>query len=356
MELLVVIAIIGVLIALLLPAVQQAREAARRMQCSNNLKQLTLAFHSYHDIWQATPLHMHRAGHDYGGNGNAGNLSWYYGILPNVEETAAYDYLPAQSTGAGSSWTGIVNGDTALGEIARVKMETFLCPSESETNVRVPGVANFNYVANAGPSRLLTIPGQGTTSRSRGIISHSRMSDTGPSIGNCSGEWLAGSNHTVGFRDITDGLSNTAAISESLVNDGLGIHADIRRNLCYTGSKMIQTPGASIRDVVTDGLSNPISYSSWSWNKGSSWIYTSSFEKHLFHPVMPPNTISIPGYNTDWFRCSEADGAVTASSEHPGGVQMSMIDGSARFVSDTIDIEIWWALGTASGGDLVGKF
>lgn len=243
-----------------------------------------------------------------------------------------------------------------MGQIARVQIETFLCPSESETNTLVAGLANFSYVANAGPSRLLSLPGSGTSSRSRGIISHSRMSPTGPGTANCQGQWLNGSNNTVRFRDITDGLSNTAAISECLVNDGSGNHRDIRRNLYYTGSGMIQTPGASIRDVVTDGLSNPQNWSDWSQYKGLSWLYTSSWEKHLYNHVFPPNTVSIPSYDTDWFRCSEADGAITPSSNHPGGVQMSMADGSVRFMPDTIDIEIWWALGTASSGDIVGQF
>ncbi len=355
-ELLVVIAIIAILIALLLPAVQQAREAARRTQCRNNLKQLTLAIHNYHDVYSRTPLHMHRAAHDYGGNGDSGNLSWYFGLLPFVEEANAYNFLPSSITGAGYSWTGIVNGSTPLGQMARVQMGTFLCPSESETNANVPGLANFSYVANAGPPRHLALPNAGVSTRSRGFISHSRMSPAGPGTANCSGTLLAGSNNSVRFRDITDGLSNTAAISESLVNDGGGNHRDKRRNLHYTGSGMIQTPGASIRDVVRDGLANHVNWSSWSQYKGLNWLYTSSWEKHLYNHVFPPNTISIPGYNTDWFRCSEADGAITPSSNHVGGVQISLADGSVRFISDSIDIDTWWALGTRGDGENISDF
>ena len=355
-ELLVVIAIIGVLVALLLPAVQQAREAARRMQCTNNMKQLTLATHLYHDIYGATPLHMHRAAHDYGGGGTSGNLSWYFGILPSVEETAAFNIVPSELSGSGYSWDGLVDGSTELGQIARVPIETFVCPSESVTNNNVEGLANFNYVANAGPPRHLVLPTGGTSSSSRGYISHSRMSDQGPGTANCQGQWLAGSNHTVSFRDLTDGLSNTAAMSESLVNDGSGDHQDKRRNLYYTGAALIQQPGTNIRDVVNDGLANPVNWSDWSQYKGLTWLYTSSWEKHLYNHVFPPNTISIPGYNTDWFRCSEADGAITPSSNHPGGVQVSTADGSVRFIPDTINIEVWWALGSSNSGDIVGQF
>lgn len=351
-ELLVVIAIIGILVGLLLPAVQSAREAARRIQCTNNLKQLTLSFHNYHDTFQSTPLHMHRASHDYGGPGNSGNLSWYFGALPFIEQNNAFSILPSSITGAGYSWNGIVSGNTELGQIARVQVPTFLCPSESVTNSIVPGLANFSYVANAGPPRYLVMPNGSTSSRSRGIISHSRMSNQGPGTANCRAPLLAGSNNTVRFSDITDGLSNTGAISESLVNDGSGNHRDPRRNLYYTGAGLIQSPGASIRDVVTDGLANHVNWADWSQYKGLTWIYTSSWEKHLYHHVFPPNTISIPGYNTDWFRCSEADGAIASSSNHPAGVQMSMMDGSVRFMSDTVDVEIFWAIGTRDGGEV----
>ncbi|MEW4453711.1 DUF1559 domain-containing protein [Bremerella sp. JC817] len=359
-ELLVVIAIIGVLIALLLPAVQQAREAARRMQCTNNLKQITLASHIYHDVHQTTPLHMHRAAHDFSGSkGNSGNLSWYYGILPSVEQSAAQDRIPSETSGAGFSWDGVVDGSTPLGQIARIRVDTFLCPSESVVNAvsEVQGqLGNFSYVANAGPPRQLSLPRAGTSSTSRGYISHSRMTDGTPGAGNCQGTWLAGSNHIVSFKDLTDGLSNTAAFSESLVNDGSGNHQDKRRNLYYTGSGIIQSPGSNIADVVTNGLANASNWQSWSQYKGLTWIYSSSWEKHLYNHVFPPNTISIPSYNTAWFQCSEADGAITPSSNHPGGVQVSLADGSVRFIPDTINIETWWALGSSSSGDVSGEF
>jgi prepilin-type N-terminal cleavage/methylation domain-containing protein len=353
-ELLVVIAIIGILVGLLLPAVQAAREAARRMQCSNNFKQLTLAMHTYNDVYNAFPLHMHRSPHDYGGTGTSGNLSWYYGLLPYVEQGNAFNGVPSIDSGAGYSWTGLVSGATPLGKMARVKIATFVCPSESATNTNVAGLANFNYVANSGPPRQLALPSGEVSNKSRGIISHSRMSDAGPSTANCTGSMLGGSNNIVRFKDVTDGLSNTAAVSESLVNEGNGNSNDKRRNLYYTNSAMIQTIGAPIRAVVADGLANPLNWSDWSQYKGLSWLYTSSWEKHLYQHVFPPNTISIPSYNTDWFRCSEADSAITPSSNHTGGIQISMADGSVHFISNNIAIETWWAIGTRGSGDLPG--
>lgn len=355
-ELLVVIAIIAILVALLLPAVQQAREAARRAQCKNHLKQLTLAIHNYHDVYNATPLHMHRASHDWGGTGGSGNLSWYFGLLPYVEQASVFDNLPSISTGAGFSWNGLTSGSTPLGQMARVEIPTFLCPSESVRNTNVPGLANFNYVANAGPPRHLTLPGSGTKPNSRGFISHSRMSPNGPGTANCQGTMLTGSNNTVRFADIKDGLSNTAALSESLVNEGQGNSPDRRRNLYYTNSALIQQAGTSINSVVQDGLASPVNWSDWSQYKGLSWLYTSSWEKHLYNHVFPPNTVSIPSYNTDWFRCSEADGAITPSSNHSGGVQISMADGAVRFVSNSISLQIWWALGTRDGREPISEF
>ncbi|XZE21739.1 DUF1559 domain-containing protein [Pirellulaceae bacterium SH449] len=352
-ELLVVIAIIGILVGLLLPAVQSAREAARRMQCMNNVKQLTLAIHNYHDAFRATPLHMHRAAHDWGGAGASGNLSWYFGTLPFIEATNAYNFVPSAFSGSGFSWNGIVSGNTELGQIARQRIPSFVCPSESVENVNVPRLANFNYVANAGPPRHIALPLSGTSSNSRGFISHSRVTPGRPNTVNCSGNWLAGANNTVRFNSFTDGLSNTAAISESLVNEGQGRSRDRRRNLYYTNSALIQVPNTPIAAVVADGLAGHVNWPDWGQYKGLSWIYTSSWEKHLYNHVFPPNTISIPGYNTDWFRCSEADGAITPSSNHVGGIQVSMADGSVQFISDSIDLNVWWALGTRNGGEVV---
>ena len=355
-ELLVVIAIIGVMVGLLLPAVQAAREAARRMQCSNHVKQLVLSFHNYHSVFNQMPIHMHRSAGDYG-RGASGNMSWYYGILPHIEEAAAYDILPSGLTGLGYSWTGLQNGATELGRAARAKIGTFRCPSEDVENSTISGLGGFSYLANAGPSRQLALPGGTASVRSRGIISHSRLSDTGPSTANCQGQWLAGSNQVVRFRDILDGMSNTAALSESLVNDGSGVGIDRRRLLAYTPSGMIENFGTPIERVVADGLANSVNWRDWSRYKGLSWLYTSSWEKHLYHHVFPPNTINVASYYSDWFRCSEADGAITPSSNHVGGIQMALADGSVRFVTNSINARLWWAIGSRADKEVLeGEF
>ncbi|QDV48046.1 DUF1559 domain-containing protein [Gimesia fumaroli] len=357
-ELLVVIAIIAILIALLLPAVQQAREAARRSQCKNNLKQLCIAIHNYHDTYLRTPLHMHRGSDDYDGaaNGGSGNLSWYVGLLPYVDRANIYNQIPFETSGLGDSWSGIANNTSVLGGLARVEIPLFKCPSESVVNT-VVSTANFSYVANAGRPRNLLFPGQPSTGgaappASKGIISISRMNQSGPYSDN----WRATTNASFGFSDIKDGLSNTAALSESLVNDGSGNHPDRRRNLYYTNSAMIEQYDAYIDQVVSDGLSGYLNWSDWSQYKGHSWLYTDSWQKHVYTHVFPPNTISIPSYASDTFRCHEGDSGITPSSDHTGGVHVAMMDGAVRFISNSIDLNTWWALGTKNQREVVGEF
>ena len=180
----------------------------------------------------------------------------------------------------------------------------------------------------------------------------SRMNEAGPYSSN----WRSTTNAAFGFSDITDGLSNTAAISESLVNDGSGEHPDRRRNLYYTSSAMIEQYDAYIDQVVSDGLTGYTNWSDWSQYKGHSWLYTDSWQKHVYTHVFPPNTISIPSYSSDTFRCHEGDSGISPSSDHTGGVQVAMMDGSVRFISNSIDLNTWWALGTRNQREVISEF
>jgi prepilin-type N-terminal cleavage/methylation domain-containing protein/prepilin-type processing-associated H-X9-DG protein len=374
-ELLVVIAIIAVLIALLLPAVQSAREAARRAQCTNNLKQITLAIHNYIDVNNVTPLQQSRfvpvpAG-AYGSNViyGAGDHPWFCSIAPFLEQTTMYNSINFSCT---LEWTYSGSGplfgpDIIDFTVNKASIATLLCPSDGLVNTCAgfpstinyqPG--NFNYVANSGHPRNVLLPGDapntGTLPPSTGIISLANMNGNA----NCDTAAQApNANVTVTLASITDGTSNTAAISESLVNDGTGHSADTRRNLYYTGSGLIDAsinPSVPALAVIQDGLANPINYPYWGAYRGLTWAYTDAWEKHVYAHLFPPNTQKpINTYYSDTFRCSEGDGGMNPSSNHPGGVNVSFMDGSVHFIKNTINLQTWWFIGTRGRGEIISS-
>jgi prepilin-type N-terminal cleavage/methylation domain-containing protein/prepilin-type processing-associated H-X9-DG protein len=367
-ELLVVIAIIAVLIALLLPAVQAAREAARRMQCTNNLKQITLAIHNYIDVNNVTPLHEYRYATEGGGaNGNSGTHSWYCGIAPFLEQTTMYNSINFSYT-VEWSYTGVITGPNPIDlTVNKASIATLLCPSDGIVNTASgygslinyqPG--NFNYVANAAHPRNVLLPGDppntGSLPPSMGIISMSPMYQGGVDCSTAA--QAANTSVTVSLASITDGTSNTAAVSESLVNDGSGKSTDPRRNLWYTSSGLIDAqnnPSVSALAVVQDGLANPIPYAPWSYFKGLSWAYTDAWEKHVYAHLFPPNTRPIITFHTATFRCQEGDGGMCPTSNHPGGVNVSFMDGSVHFIKNSVSLQPWWFMGTRGRGEIISS-
>jgi prepilin-type N-terminal cleavage/methylation domain-containing protein/prepilin-type processing-associated H-X9-DG protein len=350
-ELLVVIAIIGVLVSLLLPAVQSAREAARRSQCVNNLKQLGLALANYMEVMSTTPLHMYRMGNENGGTrGPSGGLSFYAGLLPYLEQTPAYNSINFLYS---EQWAGLTTG--VNGTVHRMSLAVALCPSDGELNTNVAGVGNFNYVANAGHPRNVRTPGEPAAGASppvlSGIISTSRMYNT---QGFCkSAAFAATTNVTVRLAMIRDGTSNTGAFSESLVNEGAGKSVDRKRNLYYTNAALVENNDAPALLVVRDGIQNAILWQDWAQYKGLTWCYTDAWEKHLYAHLLPPNAPPLMTYATNTFRCLEGDGAMNPTSNHPGGVNIGLLDGSVRFIKDSINLETWWALGTRAGSEVI---
>jgi prepilin-type N-terminal cleavage/methylation domain-containing protein/prepilin-type processing-associated H-X9-DG protein len=364
-ELLVVIAIIAVLIALLLPAVQAAREAARRMQCTNNLKQITLAIANYVDTNQVTPLHEFRFGSEGTPNvGPSGTHSWFCGIAPYLEQTTMYNSMNFTFT---LEWvdSGVIAGPNPVEfTVNKASIATLLCPSDGTVNNcsgypfinYQPG--NFNYVANTGHPRNVLLPGDSPNSGSlpplTGIISMSPMYQ---GVVYCqTAAQQANTNVTVSLASITDGTSNTAAVSESLVNDGSGKSPDPRRNLYYTPAGLIDAqnfPSVAALAVVQDGLANPVAYQSWSIYKGLTWAYTDSWERHVYAHLFPPNSKPIDTFHTDTFRCQEGDSGMCPTSNHPGGVNVSFMDGSVHFIKNTIGLQPWWFMGTRGRGEII---
>lgn len=358
-ELLVVIAIIAVLIALLLPAVQAAREAARRAQCTNNLKQLGLAIANYADLHGVTPLHEYRYAQEQGdtSHGYSGCHSWLAAILPFMEQSATYNALNfsytsewASITGPGADWTA-----------NKSSINTFLCPSDGvinncsgDTSAVVP-LGNFNYVGNTGHPRNVLLPGDPPTNGNvpylTGIISMARMY---AQQGSCaSPAYAATTNVVVTLSSITDGLSTTAAVSESLMNDGSGNSSDPRRNLNYTNAALVEQIDVPALLVVQDGLANYVNWQPWSIYKGLTWSYTDAWERHVYAHLLPPNAPPINTYYSDTFRCSEGDSAMNPTSNHPGGVNVAFMDGSVHFIKNSINLQTWWFLGTRGGGEVI---
>jgi prepilin-type N-terminal cleavage/methylation domain-containing protein/prepilin-type processing-associated H-X9-DG protein len=362
-ELLVVIAIIAVLISLLLPSVQSAREAARRAQCVNNLKQITLAMANYVDVNGSTPLHEYRYAYEQGdlSRGYSGDHSWLCGIMPYMEQATLYNAMNFSYT---EEWaySGAVTGASPVDMTAyKASIATLLCPSDGvintcsgDTSQSYP-CGNFNYVGNTGHPRNVLLPGDqpngGNVPPLTGVISMDRMYTQ---QGSCrSAAFAATTNLSVSLASITDGTSNTAAVSESLINDGSGNSPDPRRNLNYTNSALIEQIDVPALAVVQDGLAGYVNWQPWSVYKGLTWAYTDAWEKHVYSHLLPPNAPPINTYYSNTFRCSEGDSGMNPTSNHPGGVNVSFMDGSVHFIKNTVNLQTWWFMGTRGRGEVI---
>lgn len=306
------------------------------------------------DVHGTTPLHMFRRASDYDGdsNGQSGNRSWYCGVLPFVEQTPMYNALNFIYS---SGWSEL---DTRQGPNITSNLTviaSFLCPSDGERNTYA-GVnwANFNYVASCGVPRNYLTPGAPSTNAaappaSTGFISVSRMNVKGP----WSDKWRQNTNRSFAIGAFTDGLSNTAAFSESLISNGTGVNRDPRRNLRTVESDYMDNYDAYIDIVVREGLATAYNWEPWTEERGMTWSFSDGWQKHTFATAFPPNVSPVICNSSDTFRCNECDGAMNPTSNHPGGVNLALMDGSVRFIKNTISLPAWWAIGTRAGGEVV---
>lgn len=355
-ELLVVIAIIGILIALLLPAVQAAREAARRSQCTNNLKQLGLALHNYHDTYKCFPARKGGSAActtvstTYGNrrNGNCNRLSAFIPLLPYLEQQPMAEAIRAGEPGAGISPGGPAGWEHW--PIWENSPDVLLCPSDN------------GYPHNQGPfnSYAFSVGDQISGIRDgqevRGLFAYARP---------------------VGIRDILDGTSNTVAMSERVCSARLPDNWDGSGNAQPVGARQIEhvqgqavgiagvasSPIICRSSAVTDGRFyvagvRVICPFGRRWTDGQPTIVG-------FNTVLPPNSPACAEDSSRWR--DQVNVVIPPSSRHPGGVNVLLADGSVRFISDTIDTGnlaappvatgpspygVWGALGSKAGGDV----
>ena len=308
-ELLVVIAIIAVLVSLLLPAVQQAREAARRSQCKNNLKQFGLAMHNYAEAHSRLPLDLEFS---------PVPLSIHTMLLPYMDQVPLYNLVNFNVT-----WSNPANA-VPLASVVPV----FMCPSNPSADSIPAGWAGTTYRANQGSLIFYVTPA--------GLAG-------GTNVGMPPFNGPFTSLKALKLADITDGMSNTAAFSEHPTGDFNNVIStpyDTFRPGTYPATDdqaMQQCRAIDPTNLSLQGISNV----------GAPWMQAYHSTTSYFH-VVPPNDRSCmyPPLRI----------ATSAASLHAGGVHVTLCDGSVRFVSTSIDVNVWRGVGSRNGGEVTGDF
>jgi prepilin-type N-terminal cleavage/methylation domain-containing protein/prepilin-type processing-associated H-X9-DG protein len=363
-ELLVVIAIIGVLIALLLPAVQQAREAARRTQCVNNMKQLGLALHNYNDTFKQFPPGRMSPDWVIGGVPNvnytsysgvsipAGHWAGYWSvhshILSFLEESAAYDALNhnAPHTGLMQTSSGAIVNPNYTAFIST--KGSFICPSDPFGG-NGPGGDNC-YRANFG----------GATPYAGG---QTRPNNTIGGITGGNGAFTIGR----GMRtaDFIDGLSKTAMMAERTRGTANFSFPEKSDNISVVGVTLSLTNGENDANLLYNACLSAVVNPSFSFYQqgryaaspgfglqfSDGWAYA-WYISTLYNHVAPPNWTGYDcGLGSSIMDVPSEHAIVSARSMHPGGANLLKGDGSVTFESENIDRAVWRALGTRNGND-----
>jgi prepilin-type N-terminal cleavage/methylation domain-containing protein len=301
-ELLVVIAIIAILIALLLPAVQQAREAARRTQCKNHLKQLGLALHNYHDNFRVFPF----------AQDGSKSFSATSQLLPYLDQSPLYNAINFN----------LPVSDAANATARNTEIGSLRCPSDLVNPMPAQGGAT-NYLMNKGTGVIWQDP-------------------SGPNTGMPAQTGVMFYQSSVKFSDITDGTSNTAAMSERVLADGnnglVSPLADV-----FFSPLAPTTPDEAVTMCNAVDITNLANQ--FPLYMGAPWMHG----QHTYLHINGPNTRSC-----GFFTVLRAN--MPPSSRHIGGVHLLMCDGAVRFVSENVSLVNWRAIGSRAGGEVVGEF
>lgn len=311
-ELLVVIAIIAILMALLLPAVQNAREASRRTACKNNLKQLGVALHTYIDQFQTFPPGSVRryvgAFPPGGGSWQTSQLSWMTRLLPYLDQKSIYKQI---------NWSQEPGDQGAPNSTLRnVRLGIFRCPGDGTKD----GSSNSH-----GPTNYVTCIGH-TTDDSQGFTPAQ----------NTEGVMLIDSYTSIGM--IRDGTSNTMVLSECLVNEPWVVR--------YAGNVALYT-------ACQTGTAPAVTANNATGGRGYSWFFAESNQAWTYSTRLPPNDKATANHECEDFTTT---GVFAARSRHVGGVHVLTCDGAIRFVGDNIARNVWQAVGTKSGREPISQF
>jgi prepilin-type processing-associated H-X9-DG protein len=377
-ELLVVISIIGVLAGLLLPAVQSAREAARRGACANNLKQLALAAHSFQTAQGTFP--ESRPAADL--TATKGLFGMFARLLPYLDQGALFTQINfytgpgAGTASAPTSYEGsVAASDVATQTVTTSAVPVFRCPSDSDhftdptlINLNFYGWQHNNYRGNSGNDTGRVYQVASSTSTVNGATSATFYKEQN------NGVFRTG--QKISISDITDGTSNTALFSEAVLGDGDQTKASFLQDFFAVNGTASDPPTAAeiyaLQSAITPATLAADTTGAYVDGSPTSIVHQYSFKGRTYlggtKNAAVYNHIGLPNTASVWYTGSVGNevtatsgavqvnnypGAATVSSEHGNGVNLALADGAVRFVRNEISSQVWWALGSINDGETI---